>query len=272
MPSPFPGMDPYLESREYFPDLHDALVYCLREQLNAVLPQPYFAKGSQHVWLEHTERYVEPDVSVIRPVGQELNAVRGGTALAVNEPLVITVEQAPGDEHTEARLEICAWQGSDKRLVTAIEVLSWSNKTRGTPGRELYLKKQREVLTSDANLLEIDLLRKGEHVTAVPLEVARQRFGPFDYHVSTHRFDRPQDYFLHPLRLGDNLPTVAVPLLPDDGSVALDLQAAFTKAYDSGSFSREVRYLEQPPDIALTSEQAAWARGILSKALGDVQW
>ena len=33
MPSPFPGMDPYLESREVFPDFHDSFIFCLREAI-----------------------------------------------------------------------------------------------------------------------------------------------------------------------------------------------------------------------------------------------
>ena len=41
MPSPFPGMDPFLEHPEVFPDLHDSLGATLRESLNARLPEPY---------------------------------------------------------------------------------------------------------------------------------------------------------------------------------------------------------------------------------------
>ena len=43
MPSPFPGIDPYLESPEIFPDFHDSFITYLRETLQASLPAPYFA-------------------------------------------------------------------------------------------------------------------------------------------------------------------------------------------------------------------------------------
>lgn len=43
MPSPFPGMDPYLENPEIFPDFHDSVITYLREYLQACLPEPYFA-------------------------------------------------------------------------------------------------------------------------------------------------------------------------------------------------------------------------------------
>ncbi len=39
MPSPFPGMDPYLESPDWFPDLHDGLIFCLKESLQNLLPE-----------------------------------------------------------------------------------------------------------------------------------------------------------------------------------------------------------------------------------------
>ena len=35
MPSPFPGMDPYLESPDWFPDLHDGLIFTIKAVLQA---------------------------------------------------------------------------------------------------------------------------------------------------------------------------------------------------------------------------------------------
>ena len=51
--------------------------------------------------------------------------------------------------------------GEETRVVTVIEVLSHINKARGSEGHELYLTKQRELLQSGVNLIEIDLLRRG---------------------------------------------------------------------------------------------------------------
>ncbi len=56
---------------------------------------------------------------------------------------------------------------SGMRVVTVIELVSPSNKYAG-PGRDKYVAKQQEVLQSDSNLVEIDLLRFGPHVLAVP--------------------------------------------------------------------------------------------------------
>ena len=43
MPSPFPGMDPYLEDPLLFPGLHQGLITFIRGQLNASLPRHYVA-------------------------------------------------------------------------------------------------------------------------------------------------------------------------------------------------------------------------------------
>ncbi len=77
MPSPFPGMDPFLEDPAVFPDLHDRLIFCLSEALNAVLPAPYFTGIASRVWVEASRRRIEPDVNVLRP-GQTVNG--GGHA------------------------------------------------------------------------------------------------------------------------------------------------------------------------------------------------
>ena len=56
MPSPFPGMDPYLEAPALFPDLHDRFVSYLADVLNTGLPAPYFAGIASRVWVESSER------------------------------------------------------------------------------------------------------------------------------------------------------------------------------------------------------------------------
>jgi hypothetical protein len=65
-------------------------------------------------------------------------------------------------------VEIYVGSGSQRRLVTAIEVLSPTNKAQGEHGRDLYIRKQQEILGGKVHLVEIDLLRGGQHTTAVP--------------------------------------------------------------------------------------------------------
>ncbi len=254
MPSPFPGMDPYLERPTLFPGLHGRLIAVVSETLQERLPPPYFAEMGERVWVEVSQRFIEPDASVFRGVSEP-----GGSIAAApvrSQPIIVTV---PHDERRETFVEIRASGDDGERLVTAIEFLSPSNKTPGERGRELYLRKQRELIDSPAHLVEIDLLRGGMHTTAVPLDLLRARVGAFDYHVSVHRFDRFEDFLIYPIRLDERLPEIGLPLLPGDEDVALDLQAVFDRAYDIGPYRRRIRYAETTPIPPLRPEQAEWA-------------
>ncbi|MFO0893078.1 MAG: DUF4058 family protein [Isosphaeraceae bacterium] len=267
MPSPFPGMDPYLESPDWFPDLHDSLITFIKGALQHRLPEDYYAQSSQRVWLEYSQRYVEPDVEVVRSLAQPGRG-GGGVALAhprPSEPVVVSVETVEHGPFQESFLEIRRRKGKEVRLVTSLEVLSLANKAPGNPGREKYRSKQNEVLRSQSHLVEIDLLRGGTHSTAVSREAAEAKAGPFDYHVSVHRFDRPSDFLVYTIRLSECLPVIAIPLLPGDPDVSLDLQAVFEQAYDVGPYRKEVAYGVDPIIPSLTAEQTAWAAGRLGE-------
>ena len=111
----------------------------------------------------------------------------------------------------------------------------------------------------DGALVEIDLLRGGVHTTAVPLDRLEAQAGPFDYQVSIHRSDRFEDFLVYPIRLEEPLLEIAIPLLPGDPDVRIDLQAAFNRACDTGPYRRRVRYSESTPVPPLRPDQAEWA-------------
>ena len=263
MPSPFPGMDPYLEHPEIFPDLHSRLNFCLSEALQAKLAPPYFAVIGRRAWIEVSLRYIEPDVHVLHRPRETAPGVAGGVAVANPSRSQPKVVRVPHDPRRETFIEVYARQGSDKRLVTTLEVLSLSNKTPGEQGRELYLRKQREILASQVHLVEIDLLRAGVHSTAVPREWAESEVGPCDYHVCIHHFDNFEDFLVYPIQLAESLPEIAIPLLPGDRPVLLDLQAVFDRCYDSGPYHYEIRYEVDQPVPPLSPEQATWAASLL---------
>lgn len=267
MPSPFPGMDPFLEHPDRFPGFHDRLVINLDAVTQPQLPEPYMSDIGRRAWIEISERYVQPDVEVMRPrdVGPSPNAGSTTTLLerTASEPIVVHV---PHDERREPFLEIFIGRGRDRRLVTVVEVLSRSNKTAGEEGRNLYLRKQREVLAAKVNLVEIDLLRSGQHTTAVPEHRLRRQAPQFDYHVCIHRFDNLEDYFVHAIRMQEPLPTIRLPLLPEDGSVPIDLQAVFNRCYDAGPYKRDINYLHDEPEPPLTEDQTEWMNRILKRS------
>ncbi len=65
MPSPFPGMDPYLENPDWFPNLHHDLITYIKQTLQSRLPETYYAQSDQRVWLEYSRRHAEPDVEIV---------------------------------------------------------------------------------------------------------------------------------------------------------------------------------------------------------------
>jgi hypothetical protein len=270
MPSPFPGMDPYLENPEIFPDFHDSFITYLREALQAGLPAPYFAALGRRVWIEISRRSIGPDLEVRRGhAGSPRRAEPAGATavanVAVARPVVVKVTH---DEFREPFIEIYTRGEEGKRLVASIEVLSLANKTTGDHGRDLYRKKQNEWLGSRVHLIELDLLRGGEHATAVPLEPARDACGPFDYHISVRPFDDLDTFHVYPIRLNDCLPLIAIPLLPGDTPVTVDLQAVFDRCYDAGPYAREINYGTNAVIPPLEPDRAAWAARAVQAAQG----
>ena len=269
MPSPFPGMDPYLEQTAVFPGLHDRLIAYLSESLQSRLPEPYYAEISDRVWFEVSSRAIGPDVNVLKrdddgSVRPENGERSRGTALR-SRPVVVTV---PHDEYREPVLQIFA-QMEGERLVTTIEVLSLSNKTSGSQGRELYLRKQREILSSQTHLVEIDLLRSGEHTTAVPQDLALKKAGSFDYHVCVHHYDKFEDFLVYPVRLDQRLPEIALPLRPEDAPLSVDLQDVFDRAYDAGPYRRRIGYRRSSPTPPLRPADEEWASRLLEAKLPE---
>lgn len=269
MPSPIPGMDPFLEDPAVFSDLHDNLIAELRNAINAQLPPPYYASSALRVWVEPSQRRVGPDVNVLRPERPGSGPVAAPPpATAVARPPVVV--RIPKEEFRQTYLDIYARPGNE-RLVTTIEILSPTNKTPGSEGRTLYLQKQREVLASKVNLVEIDLLRGGQHTTAVRFEDAVAKAGPFDYHVCVRAFEEPDDFVIYPISVGERLPVVAIPLLPGDPAVSVDLQALLDRCYDTGLYQRRVPYGERTPLPPLRPEQQAWVEQVLKNAANQAR-
>lgn len=265
MPSPFPGMDPYLEHPAIFPGLHDSFVTYLREALQSHLPQPYFADIGDRVWVEISDRYIGPDVNILQGVDEprEFSTENdGGLAIAVETATKPVVVHVPHDEFREPFVQIFS-QVDGERLVTTVEVLSLATRTPGAHGHDLYRRKQQEVIYGQVHLVEIDLLRGGQHATAVPLERLRRKVSHFDYHVCTHRFDNLEDFFVYPVLLTEALPTIAIPLLPGDGDVNINLQAVFNRCDETGPYSRRIRYGESAVEPPLPADKVAWTAEIL---------
>ena len=237
MPSPFPGMDPYLESRSLWRGVHHQFITALAEALNAALPRDFVARIDVRLYVLEPERWEV--VKVESSDSADAHYLLRGFPEEVRESFIeIIAVNAPG------------------RVVTAIELLSPANKTPGV-GREEYRRKQRDVLGSETHLLEIDLLRGGEHAVAVPERALRARCGLWDYLICLHRAGHGWEYEVWPRSLRQRLPRVLVPLTEGHVGVPLDLQAALDRVYDGGAFDRSVDYRADPNPPLSTDDTAS---------------
>lgn len=271
MPSPFPGMDPYLEASDIWPDFHNRLATTISDDLNNTLPGAYYARLGMRpemgvVLSEGSLRRIVPDVAVVQqpPQAKPTAPVIEEPRTEISEPLRVTIRTDPIRHHFVEIRDVTR----DHKLVTLIEIASPSNKQPG-PDREAYEDKQRDVLRSDANLIELDLLRAGRRL--LPYGELQQVVEELtcDYLVLINRASGRRgiatDYELYPISLREILPCIPVPLRAGEDDVPLDLQIIMNRTYDSGPYRRMIDYTE-PPDPPLPEEDMAWANTHLREA------
>jgi len=248
-------MDPYLEA--HWRDVHARLIIYASDALQGILPRGLRARVEESVLLETPQGFGDhplfPDVRVVEYASRrEGLAIKPDAGAAVAEPLLVEIAQEPV---TQSFLEIIDRQ-SGNRVVTVIEFLSPSNKSPGA-NREQYLRKQREVCSSDANLVEIDLNRFGMHTLAFPLAHIKpqRRTG---YMACIRRATRRDKAEVYPMPLWNPLPVVKIPLRPDDADVPLNLQALIELCYRNGGYEDTLNYALDP-DPPLFGADAEWA-------------
>jgi hypothetical protein len=254
MPSPFPGMDPYLEA--HWRDVHAGLVVYSSDTIQSVLPRALRARINERLLPETPENIgrhpLYPDVWIVECAVRRGLATRPAARVPLAEPLLVGAEPEP---ISETFLQIIDRE-SGNRIVTVIEFLSPSNKSPG-PNRELYLRKQREVCSSDANLVEIDLNRFGTHTLAFPLAHVKPQ-GRTAYMACVRRATRRGMAEVYPMPLWERLPVVKVPLRPDDADVPLNLQALVEQCYRNGGYEGTLNYAADP-DPPLFGADEEWA-------------
>jgi hypothetical protein len=272
MPSPFPGMDPYLEANAIWPGFHHKFASELSTELNSILPAPYYAdlemREEMGIIEDHgAKSWIVPDVTVVRHPHLPREPDGGGTAVRtrtrreISNWIELEVHTDPIRHHfVEIRDSL-----RGHKLITLIEIVSPSNKRTG-PDREAYKRKQGEVLESDASLIELDLLRGGRRILpAVDLDALIQNLDPAPAYLAlVNRAWRRErggiGYQVFPFGLRELLPCIPVPLKREEEDVRLDLQLVFNRTYDTGPYRRgAVDYSAPPPPPALSDEDAAWA-------------
>jgi len=250
-------MDPYLEAPWIWPDVHHGLISGCQAMLNPQLPSNYACRVELRVYISEAEdpgrTVFIPDARIDAKPGRKGSRTRKAEpAFATTEPLIIPT---PMDEEVEeAFLKIVHVESQD--LIALIEVLSPTNKIRGSAGRRSLMRKRQEVLNTQVHWVEIDLLRDGApSITSPPLQ-------PCDYRVFISRGDRRLQTRFWPISVRQALPVVPIPLRGKEPEVPLDLGAVLRRAYEHGVYDRSVDYTK-PPIPPLEGDDVTWAKELL---------
>jgi hypothetical protein len=248
MPSPFPGMNPYLEHPDVWHDFHSRFIVAAADALTAQVRPNYIVKIDSQIYLhdlldEPRKLLGRGDANILR-VGEGPEASPMPVAM-VEAPVTGRIELAE-DEERLSYLEIVDREERD--VVAVLELLSPTNKLPG-PNREQYLAKRRHLLRSEAHLVEIDLLRAGPRM---PVE----KPPACDYLVLVSQAENRPAVQLWPLMQRDPLPTIPVPLRGQQ-EARLDLQAALHRVYDSAGYSDYI--YKKTPEPPLRPDDAQWA-------------
>jgi hypothetical protein len=250
-------MDPWLELPALWLDVHNRLITAIADDLASKVAPRYYVGIEQHTYLsvlgaEPFRR--RPDLVVIRTKSRAPAASSRATGTAVGL-LKLGVEVPIRGRIDEWYLEIRI--ASTSKLVTAVEVLSPTNKAAGA-GRRQYLRKRTKVLESKTSLVEIDLLRGGK---PMPLSSPKTVDGDYRILVSRGRTRPRAELYVFDVR--QPIPPIPIPLLPKDPEPTLDLNAVLHALYERARFDLVLDYTK-PPVPPLTEEDAAWAREIIS--------
>ena len=252
MPSPFPGMDPYIEDPEVWNDFHNCLADEIRARLNTTIQPRYVARLIPNVTYEQISvvakpKGIRPDVGIWQP--QPPRGQMGvATAVVTPAPVVSRVLL----EFPLRLMDIEIRATGTLELVTAIEILSPVNKRPSHDAYREYLRKRQDLLRSSAHLIEIDLLRGG---TRPPLE-APVPAAP--YYITLSRANERPHVEVWPITLQNALPTIPVPLTEPDPDVPLDLGAILATVYERGGYGTLIDYHQPPPPPKLSEEDERW--------------
>ena len=225
MPSPFPGMDPYLENAKLWPAFQHQLLACLYQILLPGLVDRYRARVGTRTYVSETPLFT----SIIR------------------------------EQYSEEFIEIR--NRTDGRLVTLLEVVSPANKT--TPaGRQAYLDARQQAVAQKAGIVEIDLVMQGKPTLTYSRDglpeydyaVTVTRGGsPDRYEIYTSTLSKRLPKFKVPLAADDR---DALLDLQAAFARAYDLGAFGTQINYKAP---------PPPDVPFTTEYKTWTDELLKQ-------
>ncbi len=257
MPSPFPGMNPYLEDPALCPGIHGRLIVAIADYLSPQLRPKYFVAIEERIYQTTSDdRLLVGIPNIIVKIRQSITdspITNIAVAAPKSEPIKVKIPMPVSIR--EGYLEVR--EVETEVLITTIEILSPTNKRTGK-GRQIYEEKRAQVLASRSNLVEIDLLRKGDPMPMMGNDIQSH------YRILVCRGDRRPYADLYAFNLQDIIPSFALPLRSGDTEPIIDLQALLNEVYDIYGYDLVVDFSQQSVP-ALSETDAAWVDALLQE-------
>lgn len=268
MPSPFPGMDPYLESPIFWSSFHTRLMVAIADTLAPELRPKYYIDVETRTYQDQDETKDEllvgiPDAAVLgvnipKQKSEKLKLdLNVGATLTSSRPQSIALPMPVTIK--ERYLEVREL-GNDS-VITVIEVLSPKNKRKGK-GRTAYERKRGRILGSLSHLIEIDLLR-GNTPMVMLGEVE-----PTDYRIVVSRSSQRPKADLYSFNLGEPIPSCPLPLKPEDQELVIELQMIVDGVCDRAGYNERIDYRQPVPPPTLTDANKHWVDALLASIRG----
>jgi hypothetical protein len=254
MSSPFPGFDPFLEAQGYWREFHTSFLIWMQYALAERIPDAYETRIEERLSLVYEEdvpyRDIQPDALILWS-SHPSQPGSASSATAILEPVRVGLPRHRVEEVVEKRIAIRRFP--DRELVTAIELLSPSNKQ--LPGNALYDTKRLELIHQKIHLVELDLLIAGQRL---PME---DELPKGHYYAFVSRAERRFQSDAYAWTIRDPLPTIPVPLKAPDPDILLELAPIFATVYERARLGRSIDYAA-PLRLPLSQEDRAWAEAL----------
>ncbi|MEC4984196.1 MAG: DUF4058 family protein [Oscillatoria sp. PMC 1068.18] len=256
MSSPFPGMNPYLENPTTWSDVHNRLINSLANSLSKKLRPKYYIAVEERIYQTSEEEStligIPDDLVVQTETNKSINS-NLGVANLTTKPITVKVPLTFAQK--EAYLEVK--EVTTRQVITTIELLSPKNKAAGE-GRRKYEAKRQKIFASLTNLVEIDLLRKGNYLPFYGAEIVS------DYRILISRSNTRPDAELYAFNLPEKIPSFPLPLRSEDVEPVVELSQLIDEVYELGSFDLRIDY-SRPPVPNFSPEYSVWANDLLEK-------
>jgi hypothetical protein len=252
MPSPFPGMNPYIERASVWHDFHESFMPLTRDLLTVQVLPRYFVRIDEQMYIHELpseERRFIGRADILVPALVPASPATAAASQVLNAPAQVRLPVVD----TEALSFLEIRDRDSRELITVVELLSPSNKYAG-PDREQYLAKARQLQRSWVHFVEIDLLRGGPRMPWLDMPEC-------DYCVVVSRYEQRPKADFWPIRLRDRLPEIPIPLRRGDADARIDLQQVLDRIYDAAGYAYHI--YTGAPEPSLAPQDAAWAQQLI---------